>query len=509
MDTTLSDFYDIVSPDAGAMIETLRAYGYHLETSVADIIDNSIYAEAQNVWIDCTWDGEKSTISIRDDGHGMTENALKNAMRPGSKNPLQERDAKDLGRFGLGLKTASFSQCRKLTVGSKSEENETVIRCWDLDYVNLCGEWRLVKPNKENMPPVISVLDDMNNGTIVLWEKMDRITKGTDSANKKHKDHFLAQLDIMKKHLEMVFHRFLVKPRGLKIILNGREIKPWDPFLTNHPSTQHLPQEDILYNGKKITIRPFVLPHRSKLNDEAYDLAGGPGGWNERQGFYIYRNERLIVPGDWLGLESMKGQPIRKEQFTKLARIMVDIPNSLDGDWKIDVKKSVARPPNLIKDDFQRISRLTIDKAISVFRFRGKVSERTSESSITFPWSTSVQHGNYHYSINRGHPLVSDILQNSGASRKKIQSMLRLIEETVPVPLIILNGSNNPDKIQRPFEGAPSDELKSVLEEIWSSMINTGVSRENAKLRLVHMEPFSDYPTYVTEFILKKDYEVK
>jgi hypothetical protein len=87
--------------------------------------------------------------------------------------------------------------------------------------------------------------------------------------------------------------------------------------------------------------------------------------------------------------------------------------------------------------------------------------------------------------------------------------MLRLIEETVPVPLIILNGSNNPDKIQRPFEGAPSDELKSVLEEIWSSMINTGVSRENAKLRLVHMEPFSDYPTYVTEFILKKDYEVK
>jgi hypothetical protein len=307
----------------------------------------------------------------------------------------------------------------------------------------------------------------------------------------------------------MVFHRFLSKSRGLKIFLNGREIKPWDPFLTNHPSTQHLPPEFVSYAGQKIVIRPFVLPHRSKLDDKSYELAGGPGGWNERQGFYVYRNERLIVPGDWLGLVFKKGRPIRKEQHTKLARIMVDIPNSFDGDWKIDVKKSVARPPNIIKDEFQRISRLTIEKAISVYRYRGKVTERNSDSLFTFPWSTSVQHGVYHYSINRDHPLVMDVLRNSGESGKKIHAMLRIIEETVPVPLIILNGSNNPDKIQRPFEDAPSAELKIVLEEVWNSMINTGTTRENAKSRLIHMEPFSDYPSYVTEFILKKDSEAK
>lgn len=197
----------------------------------------------------------------------------------------------------------------------------------------------------------------------------------------------------------------------------------------------------------------------------------------------------------------MKGQPIRKEQFTKLARIMVDIPNSLDGDWKIDVKKSVARPPNLMKEDLQRISRLTIDKAKSVFSFRGKVAERTCESAITFPWSTSVQHGNYHYSINRDHPLVSDILQNSGVSRKKIQVMLRIIEETVPIPLILMNDSDNPDKIQRSFEGAPPEELKSVLEVIWKSLIDSGTPKENAKKILQHMEPFSDYPDFVNNFI--------
>jgi len=500
MDTTLSDYYDLVSPDAGAMIESLRAFGYHFETSVADIIDNSIFAKAQNVWIDCVWDGENSTISIRDDGQGMTESALVEAMRPGSKNPLQERDIKDLGRFGLGLKTASFSQCRKLTVGSKIDGKSAVFRYWDLDYINYCGEWRLVRPNKENIPPIFSILDNMPCGTIVLWEKIDRMTKGTDVSNKKHKEQFFASLDILKTHLGMIFHRYLSKPNGLKIILNSREIKPWDPFLKSNPATQHLPEEQIPYNGKKIIVRPYVLPHRSKLTDAEFELAGGPGGWNERQGFYIYRNERLIVPGDWLGLESAKGQLIRKEQFTKLARILVDIPNSLDNDWKIDVKKSVARPPHQIREDFERISRLTIKEAIAVYQYRGKASDRISEPSITFPWITSHLHGTYHYSINREHPLVSDILQTAGSSEKKIRALLRLIEETVPVPLIILNGSTNPDKIQRPFEDAP-EEMKRVLEVIWKSLIESGTSKEDAKKILQHMEPFSDYPDFVNNFI--------
>lgn len=507
MKTTLYDFYDIVSPNAGAMIESLRAYGYHLETSIADIIDNSISAEASNVWIDCTWEGEKSTITIRDDGYGMTEDVLKNAMRPGSKNPLQERDAKDLGRFGLGLKTASFSQCRKLTVGTKAMGHETAIRCWDLDYVNLCGEWRLVKPKDDDVNPVFSNLEGMKSGTIVLWEKIDRLTKDSDVDNLKHKDNFYEQFDILKNHLAMVFHRFLEKPAGLKIFLNDKEIKPWDPFLRNHPSTQHLPLSYVTYSGKKISIKPYVLPHRSKLDDKTYEHAGGPGGWNERQGFYLYRNERLIVAGDWLALGFKKGQPIRKEQHTKLARILVDIPNSFDGDWKIDVKKSVARPPALIKEEFQRIARLTLEQAISVYRFRGKVIERNSESAFTFPWNTSVQHGVYHYSINRDHPLVAEIIRNSGDSEKKIQAMLRIIEETVPVPLIILNGSNNPDKIQRPFEDAPSDELKSVLTEVWNAMINSGVSSGDVKKRLANMEPFSDYPVFVAEFIRNRESE--
>lgn len=502
MDASSADDYDLITPDAGAMIESLRAFGYHLETSIADIIDNSISADSQNVWIDCTWCGENSTISIRDDGHGMTEESLKTAMRPGSKNPLQVRDAKDLGRFGLGLKTASFSQCRRLTVGSKAEGHEPAVRYWDLDDVNHCGEWRLGKPKKETCPQIFSVLDQMRSGTIVFWEKIDRMIKGTEPDNKKHQDRFFEQLDVLKDHLGMVFHRYLEKNKPLILTLNGKEIKAWDPFLRNHASTQHLPTEYVKYCGENIIVRPFILPHRSKLTDDSYEQAGGPGGWNEQQGFYIYRNMRLIVPGDWLGLG------FRKEQHTKLARIMVDIPNTFDGDWKIDVKKSVARPPSLIKEEFRRIARLTIDQAVEVYRYRGKTSERTT-SSLSFPWSTSVQHGVYHYSINRNHPLVSDILRHSEVDKGKLQALLRLIEETVPVPLIVLNSSNNPDKIQQPFEDVPPEEMRIVLEEVWNSLINAGISREDAKTRLIHMEPFSDYPRFVAEFLQTKKEEVQ
>jgi hypothetical protein len=493
MDTTLFD-YELVNPDAGAMIETLRAFGYHLETSIADIIDNSISAGAHNVWINPEWRGELSTISIIDDGSGMTTDVLVNAMRAGSSNPLLERDPEDLGRFGLGLKTASFSQCRKLTVGSKPVNGDISVRCWDLDYVNKTGEWRLLNPGKDCAGGLFLALEKFPSGTIVLWEKIDRITKGMDSKNKKHENQLYDQLDVVKKHLSMVFHRYLEKGDTLKIFIKNNPLKPWDPFLKTNQATQQLPTEPITFYGQKITVRPYILPHRSKLDDKTYESAGDPGGWTERQGFYVYRNKRLIVPGDWLGLG------FRKEQHTKLARILVDIPNSLDGEWKIDVKKSTARPPALIREDFKKIARLTLERATAVYRHRGKVVDQNPDDIYSSPWTTKVHHGFYHYSINRVHPIVSDVLQTYGNEKKKVEAMFRLIEETVPIPLIILNESQNPDKIKQPFEDTPSVELQMVIREVFQSMVNTGISPEEAKTRLFHMKPFCDYPKFVSEF---------
>jgi len=502
MNTTLFD-YELVNPDAGALIEALRAFGYHLETSIADIIDNSISAGAHNIWINPEWKGEFSTISIIDDGIGMSEEVLVNAMRAGSSNPLLERDPVDLGRFGLGLKTASFSQCRKLTVGSKPAKGKISVRCWDLDYVNKTGEWRLLNPGNNCFDGLFLTLEKIPSGTIVLWEKIDRITKGMDSKSRKHEDQFYYHLEVVKKHLSMVFHRYIEKSNTLKIYINKNPLKPWDPFLKTNEATQELPTTPITFYGQKILVTPYILPHRSKLDDKTYEIAGDPGGWTERQGFYVYRNKRLIVPGDWLGLG------FRKEQHTKLARILVDIPNSLDGEWKIDVKKSSARPPALIREDFKKIASLTLERAIAVYRHRGKVVDNETDDIFAYPWLTKVHHGFYHYSINRDHPIVSDILQAYGDERKKVEAMFRLIEETVPVPLIILNESQNPDKIKQPFEDTPTTELQAVMSEVFDSMMNTGVSIDDAKNRLSHMKPFSDYPKFVNEFIHIKEQDVK
>ena len=122
-------------PEASSMIETFRAIGYSLESAVADIVDNSISASAKNIWIHFDWQGSQTCFLIKDDGNGMDNNELIQAMRPGSKNPLDDRSNKDLGSFGLGLKTASFSQCRKLTVISKKQNDETNFWTWDLDFV--------------------------------------------------------------------------------------------------------------------------------------------------------------------------------------------------------------------------------------------------------------------------------------------------------------------------------------------------------------------------------------
>ncbi len=295
--TNTVEAYDIAAPRPDSLIQSLRAFGYDLSTAIADIVDNSISAGAKNIAIDFYWDGKDSYIAIWDDGCGMTEDELINAMRPGSRNPLEERSSKDLGRFGLGLKTASFSQCKKLTVASKSAGGNFSVRCWDLDYVTQHGEWRLLKKGSHVLGRLLDKLPDTDSGTLVLLENLDRLTKGTKVDDKNDHDKFLEDAERVKDHLAMVYHRYLERINGPRIFVNSRQVKPWDPFLTSETATQNLTEEahDIL--GGRLVVKPYVLPHVSKISQEVHDRAAGPKGWNAQQGFYVYRNSRLLVAG--------------------------------------------------------------------------------------------------------------------------------------------------------------------------------------------------------------------
>ena len=313
-------------PEAASMIETFRAIGYSLETAIADIIDNSISARARNIYINRIWRGGKSVITIKDDGDGMNSEEIIQAMRPGAQNPLSDRSETDLGRFGLGLKTASFSQCRKLSVLSKHNGYVAAFWSWDLDYVAQSKRWELLRWVPDEF---LHELDSQKSGTLVVWTDLDRVLSSeTSETDENAKRKFSTYLDKVKNHIAMTFHRF-IEDKSVKISWCSYPIEAWNPFCTSEPKTQEQPTENV--NGG-VTMRGYVLPHKNNFSTEkAYKDAEGMNGWAAQQGFYVYRGNRLLLAGDWLGL-------FRKEEHYKLVRIQIDLPNRLDSEWQIDIK---------------------------------------------------------------------------------------------------------------------------------------------------------------------------
>jgi hypothetical protein len=490
-DTDSNAEFDIAEPYATAMLESLRALGYSIQTAIADLIDNSISAGAKNVWLGFHWNGSDSWVSVRDDGYGMIAENLVKAMRPGSQNPLEERNPDDLGRFGLGLKTASFSQCRRLTVASRTEGCEVAIRRWDLDYVGLTNEWRLLRSAAKGSASRLDALETMNQGTIVLWECLDRVVGNAQVDDTKAYDHFLETVETVEKHLAMVFHRFLEKRDRLRIWINNRAIDSWDPFLSDVKATQILPEEKFLFGGDGLLVQPYVLPHHSKIDQETHTRGAGLYGWNAHQGFYVYRNERLLVAGDWLGLG------FQKEEHCKLARIRVDLPNSMDDDWNIDVKKSRARPPALLKTDLKRIARLTRQKAVQIYRHRGKVLARENSAKHVFPWDKKIRRGKIFYSINQEHPLIKEALSLPKEHQSVVRALVRLLEETVPVQQIWIDSSTDPEKHSQPFEDTPSSEVVEVMVEIYRVLRKSGLNPEQVRNRILTMEPFQHFESLI------------
>ena len=280
-------------PFAPVLMESTRAIGYSLEAAIADIIDNSIAAKAGKVQLSFFPVGD-AYVCILDNGLGMDDTQLDLAMQYGSKSPTDERDASDLGRYGLGLKTASLSQCRVLTVISKQGDHVTGRR-WDLDYVIETGSWSLLVLEEDDIStvPHVSDLLAQKTGTLVVWQNLDRLLMGEVDYEKS----LGRKMDEVRQHLELVFHRYLSGETGIKkldISFNGVKIKAADPFLLKK-STQAMDTETLLIRGKRILVKPYILPHISKMTEEEKKQLGGKEGIRKQQGFYVYRNKRLLI----------------------------------------------------------------------------------------------------------------------------------------------------------------------------------------------------------------------
>jgi hypothetical protein len=478
------DDYDLASPHPAGTIESLRSLGYSTEAAIADLVDNSIAAGAQTIDVTFTWDGSGSWVAVADDGDGMTEADLVTAMTIAARGPSAPRTARDLGRFGMGLKTASFSQARTLIVTSAPDGHQRSTRVWDLDLVKRTGEWRLLRGVGKADSPLLENLW-MGQGTVVLWRHLHRYDlSGVTADDAVTQKHFYDEIRLVETHLGMVFARFL-GPRGRSLTVNGNPIQPWDPFLQHRRFTQPLPTETIPISGHAMRVAGFVLPHLRYLGDEEAARAAGSRGWLEQQGFYVYRRDRLILAGDWLGIRGF-----RKEDKYILARVAVDIPAELDSEWSIDVRKSSAIPPLAARTHLQRIGAAARNAAAAVQAQRGRVTARQRGADFVYTWSVHRTRGQVTCRVNRQHPLVRQVLRGGTEESADAAALIQLLEETVPIAALRVMHQAETIDDPEPFAEAGDKEAVSVAERIFAALLTQNYTPAEARRRIRLMPPF-------------------
>ena len=437
---------EIVKPVLGNFISSLRDVGYTFEIAVADVLDNSVAAGAKNVKI-LALSEPNPIFAMLDDGSGMTDKELVEAMRLATRNPDEQRKKDDLGRFGLGLKTASFSQCQKLTVVTK-KSGKVSSRQWDLKLLATENEWLLITPDKAqlNTLPMFEELEGVKNGTLVVWEGLDRYEKSN----------YVHEIDRLRRHLALVFHRFLegITPgKRLKIGVNENDIKPFNPFNPEHRATQEFPHETIKVRGSKISVQPFVLPHHSNLSQQEYERYATEEGYTKSQGFYLYRANRLLIYGTWWGLH-------RAVDAHKLVRIKIDISNDQDRLWGIDIKKSTATPISDIRGDLSRIIGQVTEKGSRTYSHRGrKIADKTV---IRFWQRLTSSDGKVRFAINQEHPLFRELVATQKDSTL-LETYLAGIQAYLPLEAIQAQLQQSPHELDQ--EGIFTDEEIDQLAE--------------------------------------------
>ena len=423
------------TPHAASLIEGLRDIGYSLETALSDIIDNSITARAREIQIHTDSVTDDPFIAIIDNGDGMTEDELIEAMRPGSRNPLATRDEPDLGRFGLGMKSASFSQCRRLTVVSR-KFRKTSAAIWDLDEVAQRNEWAVQLPDDCSGIPMVDHLS--STGTLVLWQKLDRLSGGFSSNAAKRSEVINQRIAETERHLRLVFHRFMDDVKPLRILLNGRVLRSLDPFARNSPATIADPEEKLTLTHGDVEIQSYTLPHHKQMTKSDWEDIAGPEGHLKSQGFYLYRGKRLILHGTWFGL-------CRQSELTKLSRVRIDIPNSMDADWKIDVKKSSAQLPPIVRDRLKKVIERIQDGSKRTYRKRGQ--KLVNQERLPM-WHRIQADGQIRYRPNIEHPAFTSFAEELPPElRRGFFNCIAVVGASLPIETLHADMAGMPEQI--------------------------------------------------------------
>ena len=481
-------------PKASTLMGSLRSMGYSFESAVADVIDNSISAHAQNIRILFpSTPLDELAIGILDDGDGMKGDVLFEAMRYGSLSAEEERSEDDLGRFGMGMKSASLSQCRCLTVISFDGETLNGFK-WDYNHILMTQDWMIQELEKNEIDelPYIERLKKQDKGTLVLWQDFDVIS---NSSGGQVYSTLVELRSTLENTLALIYHRYLtgLGMQHLHIYINELGIKPQDPFLEQHPKTTvkkeiELDIKDSNGIERIIKIRPFILPFATELREKDKQLIGGIENLRAKQGFYVYRNKRLIIWGTWFGMK-------QRSELTKNTRIRVDIPNTLDDIWSIDIKKQQASIPKQILQRLKKAVDEALDFSVRQQTYRGR-TEKVNDK-IDYIWDRKRGRNNtFFYLINRESNLFKFIREKmTEEDYNYLEILLTEIEKNLPIQQLYIDKSN--ESIATPEETDDRlDDLYQIAITLASTMMNIRSDGWEAIINdLMNSEPWCKYPS--------------
>ncbi|RJG40065.1 ATP-binding protein [Motilimonas pumila] len=464
-------------PVAGPFVQSLRSIGYSMESAVADLIDNSISARAGSVEIFTEWRNADPVLAIIDDGYGMTPTEVQKAMQLGTIGPDNERSENDLGRFGMGLKTASFSQCKKLTLISRADSNDDWygIR-WDLDLVERENQWlaQIIKPAECELY-LKDVGFEYSKGTAVIWNTFDRALDLTAASAERAYDR---RVSALVDHLALTFHRFIRGREGTKKLtlrLNKRLIKGMDPFATRPETSRQastlLSDETLRLGHCSIKIKAYLLPHPSSMTHSFAQRVSLNGEHHAGQGLYIYRAGRLISSGSWYRLA-------RASEANKLARVQVDFDNNADHLWRIDVRKSRVDLPASLREQLRRVIIQCSKKSSTTFTRRAKMPSLDIEPVWQRVYDRDKEQ--VHYVLNRSHSALAVMLQSITCGQTR-SALVSIIETALPLALIKNDVSATNIKLDQ-----DSEDLFGQGQKLAESLFKAGIDLEIIFNALVH-----------------------
>lgn len=443
------------SPSPRSHIKTLMRIGYTLNSAVSDILDNSLAAQASNVHIYAPPGRDHPIFSLLDDGFGMTPSELIHNMRIACKDPDLEREVGDLGRFGSGMKTASFSQARRLTVITKKSGGAVAAARWDIDSIEESDTWCLEVFEESELDAIEGCLltPESDQGTQVIWEKLTFLEKGSHAEH--HDKELASRLSELNDHLALYFHRFMSGRNRLSIFINGLSVSPKDPFMTSADGYQEGPEDKMRCKGGFIEVKTHVLPHFKKMDAKALAEMGGAEKITQGQGLYIYRERRLISSGGWMGMAP-------HSQLGALARVQVDIPSALDNQWSTDVKKASLQIPPGVKRALRKFLSDPVRRSKRIHQYRGK-----QESANTF-WKITEDEikGVISYQVDPDNPRLSKVLQSADLNnRRLIVDFLRDLAVYLPVNHIYEKMAERPRDISQEEDNLLS--VDDVLNKVF------------------------------------------